>query len=579
MYTSNPSARRTDLPTELKRRAIFACAIAVVMAGCVYINAVHNPFLYDDYRLIVENRSLADLSNFRAVIWHEVTRPLVNISYAVDYAIWGPSPFGFHLTNVLLHMVNVGLLAWIAWRSSGRPHVVAPIASLLFAVHPMLTDAVGYISGRSELLCGVFFLLAFICARQWLISRRIWWLVPVVFFWGLSLISKEIAAMFPFVVMAYDYWVLPSDAGDRKHRLLTAYGPLLAIAVLLALVRLAVFSSVEHGGGITPQWNFAWVELDVIRRYLMMLLLPTGQAIFHAIEPIGVAHPRAWLGLLFLALSGAVIWKRRRASPLQSFGLLWFFLLLLPSSALVVLDRGEPMVEHRVYLASWGFFLAVGVATADLISWVGPARGVRRIIIPAAVGVAVIALGGRTLVRNALWANPTLVWLEAAERAPNHWLPQLLLGEELHRSGQHREAATLFGRVVALRPQEVGAYAKLGVCLSEQNDLNGAAAAFAKMKSLDPMSSEASNGLAVVALLRGQVDDARNGYLETLKLDQANIAARRGLAVLEETAANNPAAALKWCEEIKRLAADTPGNDECIRRNQARIAGGAHGSH
>jgi len=578
MYTSKPTARGTDLPTELKRRAIFACAIAVVIAGAVYVNALRNPFIYDDYRLIVENRSLGDLSNVRAILWHEVTRPLVNISYAIDYAIWGPSPFGFHLTNLLLHMVNVALLGWLAWRSAPRPHVVAPIASLLFAVHPMLTDAVGYISGRSELLCGMFFLLAFLCARQWLVSRRPWWLLPVVLLWALALLSKEIAAMFPFIVLAYDWWVMPSEPAERRRRLLTVYGPLFAIAMVLALTRLAVFSSVEHGGGIEPQWRFAWVEIDVIRRYLMMLLLPTGQAIFHGIEPIGAAHPRTWIGVLLFVLSGAVIWRQRRNAPLISFGLLWFFLLLIPSSALVVLDRGEPMVEHRVYLASWGFFLAVGVAADKLIQWTGAGRTARRMLVPIGVSVAVIALAGRTMVRNAIWGSPTLVWLEAAERAPNHWLPHLLLGEELHRTGQHREATSMYRRVIQLRPQELAAYAKLGVCLSELGDLDGAAAAFAHMKSLDPRSVEASNGLAVVALLRGQIDDARRGYQATLAIDQSNIAARRGLAVLEETAGKDPAAALKWCEEIKRLAPETPGNDECIRRNQARLAGGATGS-
>jgi len=282
--------------------------------------------------------------------------------------------------------------------------------------------------------------------------------------------------------------------------------------------------------------------------------------------------------VLLFVLSGAVIWRQRRTAPLLSFGLLWFFLLLIPSSALVVLDRGEPMVEHRVYLASWGFFLAVGVAADKLIQWWGPGKRIRRVVVPLAVAVVVVALAGRTLVRNALWGSPTLVWLEAAERAPNHWLPQLLLGEELHRTGQHLEAASVFRRVIQLRPQEAPAYGKLGVCLSEQGDLDGAAAAFAKMKSLDARSAEASNGLAVVALLRGQVEESRRGYQATLAIDPSNIAARRGLAVLEETVGKDPAAALRWCEEIKRLAPETPGNDECIRRNQARLAGSATGS-
>ena len=168
-----------------------------------------------------------------------------------------------------------------------------------------------------------------------------------------------------------------------------------------------------------------------------------------------------------------------------------------------------------------------------------------------------------------------MVWLEAAERAPGDWLPHLLLGEELHRAEKHEEAVAAFSRVIQLRPQDVPAYGKLGVCLSEQGRLNDAAAAFTRMKALEAQSAEASNGLALVALLRGQIDEARRGYLATLTIDRANIAARHGLAVLEETAGGNPAAALKWCEEISRLAPGIPGNDECIRRNQARLASGS----
>jgi tetratricopeptide (TPR) repeat protein len=274
-----------------------------------------------------------------------------------------------------------------------------------------------------------------------------------------------------------------------------------------------------------------------------------------------------------LALVGALIWTRRRVAPLQSFGLLWFLLLLVPSSVLFIMDRGEPMAEHRVYLASCGVFLAIAAAVDAAWLQLPSLRSISRIVVAAGLIVVISALAGRTVLRNALWSNPVMVWLEASERAPRDWLPYLLLGEELHRREAHDQAASAFRRVVQLRPEEVSAYGKLGVCLSEQGQLDDAAAAFGKMKALDAQSAEASNGLALVALLRGHVEEARAQYQSTLVMEPANIAARRGLAVLEETAGANPAAALKWCEEIKRLDPGTPGNDECIRRNHARLAG------
>src|SRR5262245_24959313 len=86
------------------------------LAGAVYINALHNPFVYDDYRTILENGSIRALTDWRSIVLHEVTRPVANLSYAIDYAIWGPAPFGFHVTSVMLHVLNVLLLFAIAQR-------------------------------------------------------------------------------------------------------------------------------------------------------------------------------------------------------------------------------------------------------------------------------------------------------------------------------------------------------------------------------------------------------------------------------------------------------------------------------
>src|SRR4029077_13055883 len=130
-----------------------------------------NPFVYDDHRLVLENGSLAHLADLRGIVLHDLTRPLTNLSYALDFAVWGTRPFGFHLTNVLLHLLNVVLLFRVALGMadpSGRPTVVAAVAATLFAVHPMLTESVGYVSSRSEILCAAFFLPAFLCGRQWL---------------------------------------------------------------------------------------------------------------------------------------------------------------------------------------------------------------------------------------------------------------------------------------------------------------------------------------------------------------------------------------------------------------------------
>src|SRR4051794_14785771 len=90
-----------------RTRMMLVGLTAAGLGALVYVNALHNPFVYDDHRTILDNASIRTLTDVRAIVLHEMTRVLVNVSYAIDRATWGSAPFGFHVTNVLLHIVNV----------------------------------------------------------------------------------------------------------------------------------------------------------------------------------------------------------------------------------------------------------------------------------------------------------------------------------------------------------------------------------------------------------------------------------------------------------------------------------------
>ena len=517
-----------------------------------------------------------------------MTRPLVNVWYAIDRALWGPTPFGFRAVNIVLHMANVALLYVLAWgmtedwlarrrrqepSMTARPQVVAFTAAVLLAVHPMMTQAVGYISGRAEVLCGVFFLLALLSARQSLQGRRIR-LVLTAGFWFLALCAKESAAMFPAVILACDLLLWPGTDVERRRRLAWLHAPLLAVGVLATGVRLAVLGTLEHGGGgVEPHWRFALVELDVVRRYLTLILAPTGQAIFHAVPPLeSVLEPRALLAMVTLSAVVGLAWRMRRAAAPASVGMLWFLLLLVPAAVLVVLDRGEPMAEHRVYVASFGLFLAAGVAVDHLTLRLAFANIRLNLAIRVALLTGLMSLAGRTVLRNIVWADPVRLWAESADKAPDHWLPYVPLGEALHNAGRHEEAVAAFLIAVRLRPQEESIYGKLGVCLIETGRPGEAAAVFEDLRKINPQSGAASYGLGVMALAKGLPDEARRHLMDSLARDPSNIAARQALAALEESIGDNPGEALRYCEEVRQMAPDTPGNDDCIRRNQGRLA-------
>jgi tetratricopeptide (TPR) repeat protein len=139
------------------------------------------------------------------------------------------------------------------------------------------------------------------------------------------------------------------------------------------------------------------------------------------------------------------------------------------------------------------------------------------------------------------------------------------------------KALVAYRNGLALKPDETWGYIKLGLCLAELRRFDEAASAFHTLRTLDPKSTVAAMGLGTMAMIGGRQDEAHGYFVETLEFDPQSVSARQSLAILYEKMAANNAEALRLCREIRQIAPDTPGNDECIRRNGDRLAGNADG--
>jgi hypothetical protein len=470
------------------------------LAVVAYVNALRNPFVYDDYRSVVGNVSIQRLVNLRAIVWHDVTRPLVNFSYAVDRAVWGPGPFGFHLTSLLLHALNVGLLFVLASLvMKGRKPTIAGFTSAsLFAVHPMMTEAVGYISGRAEVLCTMFLLLALIAGTGWLRRGGPLRAAATTALWLAALGAKETAAMFPFVFAAYDWLVFDHDEG-RRRRLTRIHLPLMVVALGVGIGRMIVLARFESVAATTVHWNYALLDLDLIRRYAALLVVPEGQSAFHEVAALPTLFDwHAWMAVLSVALIVAAVWILRRAEPVVSFGATWFLLGLAPSSLLVLLDRGEPFAEHRVYFAACGVFLAAGAVVGRYWSSEPETADGRRRVIAAVVALLLVALTLETAQRNVVWSDPVALWREAVDLAPTHYRPRLLLGEALQDKGRRVEALDEFKTAVRLRPTDADGYVKIGLCLITMGRLQEARPYLLQALAHNPHHDAAVRALALL---------------------------------------------------------------------------------
>ncbi|HEV3138913.1 MAG TPA: hypothetical protein VGY57_00285, partial [Vicinamibacterales bacterium] len=180
------------------------CGVLALFAALVYVNTLGSPFVYDDYPTMMGNASSAPAGDLHAIVTGDPARPMVSISYAFDRAVWGPGPFGFHLTSILLHVVNVVLFWQLAWSLTRNVRIAAAAASL-FAVHPMMTEAVGHVSGRSEVLGATWLLAALWSAARWIERRGVGWAIGTVGFWTAAAETSETAAMSSVLIVACDW--------------------------------------------------------------------------------------------------------------------------------------------------------------------------------------------------------------------------------------------------------------------------------------------------------------------------------------------------------------------------------------
>lgn len=582
-----------------RRRRLIGGLLALTLSSIAYINVFNNPFVYDDYETVVANPSLADLSNIIFVLVHSPFRPVVNISYALDRGIWGFWAPGFHLTNVVLHAMVVGLLyafilralsdTWVRvsggnldWRDPGRFDAwAACTAATMFGVHPLMTEAVAYVSGRSELLVGVFFLSAMLCGRAALVAplsanvgrrrvRLIRSTIATIVFGVLALFSKESGAVLPFVLFLYDQLIIPDSAERRRWRLLHLFVPAFALICAAAVVRYVFFPLPVSASGAAPLLSLLTQSI-VIWRYLGLLFWPDGQSIMHGVHFVtSLGDIRAWTALGAIVLLVYASLKLRRVAPLVPFGLLWFVAVIAPSSSVVALREG--MAEHRAYLATAG--IAIAFARPGMLLFGALSRG--KVGLPESYASALVLLAALlttlTLTRNEVWSSPVQLWAEAVERSPGMWEPRYALGDVLRQRGRCLEAIPHYRLVVHLRPTNRDAFTNLGICLAQTGHLQEAELAFKRTVDLDPGYARAYTNLGALSIVAGNMDAARDYYLHALAVEPRNVLARMQLAHLYEATYHDYHAAARMCGEAGAIAPATPGVVECVQRNQ-KLAG------
>ena len=385
----------------------------LLLAGAVaavYLNSFQGVFQFDDYNVIVDNGGVHTWGAFLAGLPRGI-RPLLKFTYTLNWTS-GLGLFGFHLVNVALHAANAVMLFTLA--SSGGPSVsrfAALLPALLFAVHPVQTEAVTCISGRSVSLMAFFYLgslLVYLRGRAVGSRLLLHGISPILFL--LAVASKEVALTLPFALVLCE--------GARRER--TGWKEALrAQAVhwgLLASLAVLFVSHSGYGGllqaciGIRGIASNLFTQVHGIGYLLSRLVLPLDLN-FDPDLPVFSGWAPALIpeALVLAALLAAGIFALKRRSP-AGFGILWFFLHLVPTNS--VIPRLDVANERQLYLASWGLFLAAATGL-DLL----PEKRYAKWKTAAAV-VLIAALGVFTVFRNTVYRSEVALWEDTVRKSP-----------------------------------------------------------------------------------------------------------------------------------------------------------------
>lgn len=383
----------------------------VLLAVLAHGLSLHAGFTLDDRTLILANPQVRSLANIPAMfgVGHGLpeARAVRNASDAVDWMLGGGSPLPFHVSNLLFH----ALASWLVFAVGRRLllHAALP-AALLFAVHPVHTEAVDYVSGRKDVLATIFVLSGLLAFLKWRSGGGIKWLAAFGAAFAAGVLSKEVAAVLPALCLAVDVALGGWRAAGRRWPFHATFAALVVAVGALVLVVWNVSAVASASGLHYPAGSLAAMLPTILRiwaRYLGLLVFPVRLLADYSFDALplssGFFEGRVLASIALLSgfvVALVVAWRRER---LLGFVLLWIALALAPVSQLV--PHHELLSEHNLYLPSVGFCLAAGWLLA----------GVRARPLLAIIAILFCVL---TVDRSADWRDSRTLLESAVRVAP-----------------------------------------------------------------------------------------------------------------------------------------------------------------
>lgn len=547
-------------------RSVRVAALGIILATlAVYSVSLAAPFIYDDRVWITGNPFIHHLGSLGRVLFPPAGsmvggRPLLSLSFALNYAVSGSSPWSYHLANLAIHggaaLLVLGIvrrtLAYVPGAFPRPAYRLFPAfaAALLWGVHPIQTEAVTYVSQRAESLMGLFYLLALYAFARGLESpRERAWHATAVLACLLGMVTKEVMVTAPVVLLAYDRTFVSGSFGSALRARKGFYAALgltwLPLVVLSVGLR-------ERGVGLGlgySWWSYGFLEAWVVVHYLALSFWPFPLVLDHGTDLVGTVRDALPWACVLLVLIGAALVAFLRRSP-TGFAAAWFLLILAPTSSVVPVAF-QPMAEHRMYLP-----LIPVVVLAVLVIH----RSLGRWALPLCLALAA-ALSWATWQRNGAYRSSEAIWADTVSKRPGNERAQNNLGFLLSRTpGRMDEAIAHYEEALRLKPDYAQAHDNLASALvTKPGRLEDAVAHFEEALRLKPDLTEAHYNLGcALEKIPGRAGEAIAHYEEALRQDPDYAEAHYNLGCLLQKAPGRLDDAIAQYAEALRVKPGLP---------------------
>jgi tetratricopeptide (TPR) repeat protein len=499
------------------RLALIAVALAAVVP---YVHTLGHSFAYDDGVEVVDNAFIRTLDGVPRIlsspVWagagkeSSAYRPLTTLTYALNHAVGGLAPFGYHLVNLLLHAA-ASVLVLVLATSLGLPLAAATLAGLLFAVHPVHVEAVANVAGRKELLVTVLATSA-VLLHGGALRRGGWKLVGAPLAATAAAFTKEPGLVVVGLVVGRDLLVGREDRRAAPRRAAVLYASYLAGAFLYLGARWTVLRSLGMPGtpflenpiASAPALERVATALVVLAKGLQLLVAPVTLSpdySYAAIPPVmTVLDPRLLAAMAGLAVAVAIAAWPGEHRKLRLAAFLWYGLTIFPGSNLLV-PIGTLFGERLLYLPSVGFVLAVAALAAR---WL---EGPRRSAAFAVAGLALCLLAIRGAWYARAWADDYSIFSEGVRVQPASAQMQLTYGGQLLERGELAAAGDAFARAAEILEGHPGeqapALVQLGITYEQRGRAADAERLYSRVLEAEPNNADALWRMGVLRWARG----------------------------------------------------------------------------